>query len=204
MKILLIAILSISVNLMHAQNSNQKQIAPKYSTLLGQDLSGSGFHFTHGNKRYLACSLHQFGGKSPTVMGSMEFDTPIKIKNRIYVGKDTQILTYVSSELDKQSSLKFDPSLKPSIGDKVYCYNFDDSFTGEIISISEDKKTCSVKMSKPYPAGGNSGSPVVSAKSGTVIGVLLTANDTKTATIIGFELLPSKIGPAEQDAAPNR
>ena len=53
-------------------------------------------------------------------------------------------------------------------------------------------------MSKPYPAGGNSGSPIVSAVTGTVVGVMLTANDAEAATTVGFELLKPE-AKAEQD-----
>ena len=198
MKALLSLVLIVGVSALSAQDAVKDHAAPKYSTLLGEDLSGSGFHFAVGEKRYLACSLHQFEGKAPSVMGSMDFDAPIKIKGRVYNGKDTQVLTYVSAELDKQAPLKFDPKVTPAVGDKVYCYNFEDSFAGEITAIAPDKRTYSVKMSKPYPAGGNSGSPIVSAVTGTVVGVMLTANDAEAATTVGFELLKPE-AKAEQD-----
>lgn len=189
MKPLLVLILLASATAIHADDAAKIHAATKYSTLLGEDLSGSGFHFAVGEKRYLACSLHQFEGKAPSVMGSMDFDDPIEIKGRVYKGKDIQVLTYVSADLDKQAPLKFDAKVTPEVGDKVYCYNFDDSYEGEITAIDGDKRTYSVRMSKPYPAGGNSGSPVVSAVTGTVVGVLLSANDAEAATTVGFELL---------------
>jgi hypothetical protein len=189
MKPLLALVLIASASAIHAQDAAKNHAAPKYSTLLGQNLSGSGFHFAVGEKRYLACSLHQFEGKAPSAMGSMDFDDPIKIKGRVYTGKDTQVLTYVSADLDKQEPLKFDPKVTPAVGDKVYCYNFEESYEGMITEIDPDKRTYSVKMSKPYPAGGNSGSPIVSAVTGTVVGVLLSANDAEAATTVGFELL---------------
>jgi hypothetical protein len=189
MKTLLTLFLLLGTSTLIAQDAGKNHAAPKYTTLLGQDLSGSGFHFVIGEKRYLACSLHQFEGKAPVVMGSMDFDTPIKITGRVYSGKDMQVLTYVSAELDKLGPLTFDPKVTPAINDKVYCYNFDESFEGTIVAIDPDKRNYSVRMSKPYPAGGNSGSPVLSAVTGTVIGVLLSANDAEAATAVGFELL---------------
>jgi hypothetical protein len=189
MKILLSLLLFIGTLVINAQNADKGHAAPKYSTLLGEELSGSGFHFSVGEKRYLACSLHQFEGKAPSIMGSMDFDEVIKIKGKVYAGKDIQVLTYVSADLDKREPLKFDPTVTPTVGDKVYCYAFEHSYAGQIIAIAPDKRNYSVKMSSPYPAGGNSGSPVVSAVTGTVIGVLLTADDAKAATTIGFEVL---------------
>ncbi len=185
---------------LEAQNAAKDVPAPKYSTLLGEDLSGSGFHFTAGGKRYLACSLHQFEGKAPSIMGSMEFEGQIKVSGRVYAGKDIQVLSYVSAELDKQEPLKFDPKVTPSVGDKVYCYDFEESYPGVIVAIDPDQRNYSVRLSKPYPAGGNSGSPIVSAVSGTVVGVLLTANDPKAASIVGFELLKPQ-AKAEKPAA---
>ncbi len=189
MKALLALVLVTSALALHAQDTAKVHAAPKYSTLLGQDLSGSGFHFQVGEKRYLACSLHQFDGNAPSVMASLDFDDAIEIKERVYKGKDTQVLTYVSADLDKCAPLKFDPKVTPAVGDKVYCYDFADSYEGAITAIHPDKRTYSVKMSQPYPAGGNSGTPIVSAVTGTVVGVLLSANDADAATTVGFELL---------------
>lgn len=179
-----------------AGDAGDTPAAPEYAALLGEGLSGSGFHFAIGDKRYIACSLHQFEGKAPAVMGSMDFDDPIKIVKRVYAGKDIQVLAYVSADLDKKAPLKFDEKVTPAVGDKVYCYDFEDSYEGEIVSIAPDNRSYSVKMSKAYPAGGNSGSPVVSAATGTAVGVLLTANDAEAATTVGFELLrPEKKAP---------
>ncbi len=200
MKPLLSLIFIVGASALNAQDAAKDHPAPKYSTLLGEGLSGSGFHFAAGGKRYVACSLHQFEGKAPGVMGSMDFEAQIKVNGRVYTGKDTQVLTYVSAELDKQEPLKFDPRVTPAVGDKVYCYDFEDSYAGEITAIAPDQRNYSVKLSKPYPAGGNSGSPIVSAVSGTVVGVLLTSNDAKAATIVGFELLKPQ-AKAEQPAA---
>lgn len=119
----------------------------------------------------------------------MDFDEVIKIGALVYKAGDIQVLTYTSAELDKQEPLKFDPDVTPSVGDKVYCYHFDDVYEGKIVSVAEDKRNYTIKMSKPYPAAGNSGSPVVSATTGTVMGVLLSANHPDRATEVGFELL---------------
>lgn len=196
-------ILIMCASALKAQDAAKAVPAPKYSTLLGEDLSGSGFHFTVGGKRYLACSLHQFEGKAPSIMGSMEFDGQVKVNGRVYAGKDIQVLSYVSAELDKQEPLKFDPKVTPAVGDKVYCYDFEESYAGVIVSIAPDQRNYTVKLSKPYPAGGSSGSPIVSAVSGTVVGVLLTANDAEAATVVGFELLKPQ-AKAEQPAAGKR
>lgn len=186
----------------HAQEAARHPVAPEYATLVGEDLSGSAFHFAVGEKRYVACSLHQFEGKAPRRMVSMKFEGAIKVKQRLFTGKDTQVLRYVSAELDKVEPLKFDPKVTAAVGDKVWCYHFNESHEGEIISISPDKLDYTIRMSQPYPAAGNSGGPVVSAVTGTVIGVVLTGNDAKAATIIGFELLKLDTPAAPAAGAP--
>ena len=199
MKTFLLLLLLLGAMTVHAQEVTKDQAAPEYATLVGEGLSGSAFHFAVGTKRYVACSLHQFEGMAPRHLISMDFDGDIEVKQRLFTGKDTQVLRYISAELDKLEPLKFDPQVTPAVGDKVWCYHFDTSYEGQIISISPDKRDHTIRMSQPYPAAGNRGGPVVSAVSGTVIGVVLTGNDAKAATIIGFELLkldtPSAPGP---------
>jgi len=38
--------------------------APEYETMIGEGLSGSGFHFQISGRRYMACSPHQLDGKT--------------------------------------------------------------------------------------------------------------------------------------------
>ena len=73
-----------------------------------------------------------------------------------------------------------------------FVYDFDDSYTGYIIRIGSGKSEYKVEMSKPYPAGGNSGTPVVSGLTGNVIGVMLSANSPDKARIVGFDRLKWK------------
>lgn len=166
--------------------------APAYETLIGEGLVGSGFHFQAGEKTYLACSLHQFDGKIPQSMSSMAFEDIISVTGRTYKGNDVQVLTYESEALSKIPPLRFVATAVPKQGDAVYCYNFEEPYLGFVVSIDEQERTCSVRMKAPFPAQGNSGSPVVLARTNSVIGVMLTANDSEEATTVGFELLAPK------------
>ena len=171
-----------------AEAKQAKKVALKYSTLIGEGLVGSGFHFVCDGKRYIACSLHQFKGEQPSAMSSMEFDEVIKITKRVSKGRDIQILTYDSKELDKYKPLVYLPTKKPKKGDRVICYNFDEKYAGVISLVSKDGLNYTVRMSKAFPAAGNSGTPVVS-EDGFVYGVLLSADHPNRARNVTFEVL---------------
>lgn len=85
-------------------------VIPQYEDLLGEELSGSGFHVEHGGRRYVVCSLHQFDGRQPREMGALSFDEPIRLTGRAHVQKDVQVLTYESPELDKLAPLSYAPA----------------------------------------------------------------------------------------------
>jgi len=163
--------------------------APSYHTLIGENLSGSGFHFVHREQQYIATSMHQFNNMIPKQMGHLELDSPIRIVDRVHQQNDVQIFTFESKELNSLEPLVYTPIEKIELGTPVYLYSFDEPYLGHISSRGSDLREYGIKMAKPFPAGGESGSPVVSAITGNVIGVMLSANSTESATYIGFEKL---------------
>jgi len=163
--------------------------APEYSTLIGEELSGSGFHFKYEDETYIACSLHQFGNKTPEVMSHLDFEEPIKIKELVATQDDVQILAFSSEQLSEVTGLNYDPTEEVGVNDRVYLYDFEDVYTGHIsLELSAGFKY-QITLHDPYPAAGNSGSPVVSATTGNVIGVVLSADDGERASIVDFERL---------------
>lgn len=170
-------------------NPDELTKAPKYRPLVGEDSSGSGFHFRSGKNSYIASTMHQFGDSTPRELSSVEFDAPIKVTRRVKKGKDIQVLRYESPELNEVEALVFDPSHPPSIDERIYLYGRNKVFGAKIALIGENTGKCLAFTSEPIPAAGMSGSPVVSAKSGTVIGVLIGADSATEARSITFELL---------------
>jgi hypothetical protein len=163
--------------------------APAYDTLYGDELQGSGFHFTFGDATYIATSLHQFEGKIPTAMMSLDVDQPITILSQVYKQEDVQILAFESPALLKIAPLRYESAVIVSKGTPVYIYSDEGVIHAHITSLSETTGIIALRTKEPFAAQGQSGSPIVSAKTGTVIAVLLGANDIERATRVEAELL---------------
>lgn len=170
-------------------NAQQRVEAPSYMTLIGDGLSGSGFHFEVDGRQYIACSLHQFDGAVPSLMVSLDIDEPIEVTGQVDEQLDVQVLTFNSDDLEALEPLSYEPGNRPKMSTPVYIYDFDDVYGGTIVDINWTTGRCEIRMDKPFPAMGNSGSPVISAIDGKVIGVLLDADDPEAARIVGFEYL---------------
>lgn len=162
--------------------------APQYELLIGDNLIGSGFHFESRGERYIGCSLHQSDGEIPESMISLDADGGITVTGRVSAGHDIQILRYNCPQLDEIPALVYSPNAEVLIGDPVYLYGAQGVSVGRIDRKGQKRRRL-VRMEQPFRAAGMSGSPVVSAVTGTVIGVLLDANDPEAATVVGFELL---------------
>lgn len=169
-------------------NAEPEVSPPEYETLIGSNLVGSGSHFEMRGERYIACSLHQTEGEVPESMISLDIDEPVTITGRVKRGHDTQVLRYRCAPLDEIPALVFNPDLKTEVGDPVFVYNDEGPARG-VIERRRSKNRCTVRMDQPFAARGASGSPILNARTGTVIGVLLDADDPDAATVIGFELL---------------
>jgi hypothetical protein len=163
--------------------------APAYETLLGEDLSGSGFHFKHGDALYIGVTKHQFDGEAPKVMGSMEFDEPIKVTGVKRKQDDVQVLTFDSAKLSAIPPLPYDPTAKIDPGLPVYMYSDEGVVKGHVTFAAKASDRIRIRAEKPFTAMGCSGTPVVSGETGTVIAVLTDADDPDKARRIGAERL---------------
>lgn len=163
--------------------------APDYETLFGEDISGSGFHFKHGGASYLCATLHQFDGKTPKVMASLDFDEPIKVTGVAHRQKDVQVLTFDSAKLAALPHLPYDSDANVNGGLPVYIYADSGVVKGHVTFVGKTSGRIRIRMAEPFPAAGCSGSPIVSGETGTVIGVLTEANHTERATRVVAERL---------------
>ncbi|MBI3921024.1 MAG: hypothetical protein HY318_06345 [Armatimonadetes bacterium] len=162
-----------------------------YETLIGEGLSGAGFHFEWDGHRFIGCSLHQFEGRTPAEMIPLsdEKNANVKVEKRVYKQKDVQILTYTSAFLDAVKPLIYRPGISLSSGDPVIMINLDQQIAGHITEIERAPRSAEFEVEKPFEAQGCSGSPVVSGLTGTVVGVALTADSPDAARLVGFEIL---------------
>ena len=164
--------------------------APVYEPLLGQNLVGAGFHVQIGDRRCICASVHQFAGQKPETMGSLDFEEPIQLKEVIHRQADLQLMTYVCPKLDELPPLKFSPDEKIGVGLPVYLYPMNGGPTkAHVRSVSAARNTVVIYTPLPIETAGMSGSPIVSGKTGLVIGILTDANDPDHATLIGAELI---------------
>ena len=160
--------------------------APKYETMIGEDLSGSGFHFRSGGKSYIACSLHQFEGEVPETMLAPDLETEIPITGQVHAGTDIQVLSYDQKVFPDASPLGYDPKPDVSVGDPVYLL-----IDGEAVKAHVTRHSFLegywFKSDTPFVGQGASGSPVVSGLTGHVIGVFLGGKVGDTMTEGYFE-----------------
>lgn len=160
--------------------------APEYETMIGEGLSGSGFHFQSGDKRFIACSLHQFDGETPTTMLAPDLETDIPITGRVHVGTDIQVLSYDQKVFPDASPLIYDRKPSISVGDPVFLM-----IEGEAVKAHVTRWSLLegywFKSETSFVGQGASGSPVVSGLTGKVIGVFLGGNAGDTMTEGYFE-----------------
>jgi hypothetical protein len=168
--------------------------APAYETLLGENLSGSGFHFAHGGGVYLCASRHQFDDEAPKEMSSLDFEEPIKVTGVAHQQEDVQVLTFDSAKLTAVPPLPFDPEAKVTPGLPVYIYADEGVVKGHVTFVGQASNRIRIRAAKPFAAMGCSGTPIVSGESGTVIGVLTEANDPERATRVVAERLVMPAG----------
>ncbi|QTN32658.1 DUF4190 domain-containing protein [Akkermansiaceae bacterium] len=146
--------------------------APEYETMIGEGLSGSGFHFESGGKRFIACSLHQFDGKAPATMLAPDLETDIPITGQVHEGTDIQVLSYDEKVFPDPSPLIHDGNPSVSVGDPVFLLIDDKAVKAHVTRYSFLEGHW-FSAEKPFVGQGGSGSPVVSGLTGKVIGVFL-------------------------------
>jgi hypothetical protein len=172
----------------------------KYEVLNGEGLAGSGFVIRHGEKFFGVASLHQFGGKAPSKLAPLEGDPVSLDKARVFKQKDVQVLPVLTPS-PKLQFLAYNPDFTLQAGDEVILLNSLEQ--GVVVSgtltargmtegsykSSDGPRKLEVHTSKPFEAEGESGGPIIHKRTGTVIGVLLSADDQEKARFIGFETL---------------
>lgn len=162
--------------------------APEYETMIGEGLSGSGFHFQSGGKHFIACSLHQFDGKAPETMLAPDLETDIPITGQVHAGTDFQVLSYDRKVFPDESPLIHDPKPDISVGDPVFLLIDGEALKAHVTRYSFLEGHW-FKSEKPFVGQGGSGSPVVSGLTGKVVGVFLGGEVGDTMTEGYFEEL---------------
>ncbi|MGJ8695893.1 MAG: hypothetical protein ACSHYF_06205 [Verrucomicrobiaceae bacterium] len=163
---------------------------PTYATIHHLTLPGAYFHFQHKGNLYLACSIHQ-GGTAPG--GQLKLPDEkgaLVLKKRVHTQNDLQVWTYTAPSLDTSNALPYTGETELQIGDRVFILNRSKKIPATIALTPQGGQfRYMFKTSRPFSAGGMSGSPIYSPRLGTVVGVLQVANHKKSATQGGFEPL---------------
>ena len=177
------------------------QIVPpeSYHTLLGEGRAGSGFLMRYGSPGFVCgiTTLHQFEGKTPASL-----DGPAGLKvllDNVNVLKlrdvQVQLVTDASRSFE---CLEYDPNFELKPGDELIIPKGDGEavrgkmansllLVDKFASVSGHSQDFTMKLDQPFEFKGYSGSPVIKASTGKVVGVLRSGDETKT--IIGFETL---------------
>jgi len=163
-------------------------VMPTYDGLIGEELSGSGFHFEWEGQRYIGCSLHQFGGEIPGSMISMDHGE-IPIIDRVHVQQDVQVLRYDEAVLEGVEPLAYSQEVRVRRGEVVLIMDFGKAHHGTVIySFPDEDGLVYMRLDESgVSLQGMSGNAVVSGVTGTVVGVLI--NGIEDEGIVGFELL---------------
>ena len=108
----------------------------------------------------------------------------------MHLQKDLHLWTYDRSTLPDADALTYRPDVQLITGDRIFILNKGEKIAATIMALPQgDQFRHTYKTDQPFPAGGMSGSPVFLPRTGSVIGVLQTANHKKVANFGGFEQL---------------
>ena len=161
---------------------------PTYETLHTQNTHGAFFQLRHQNKFYIACSIHQGAAANGTQLFRPHTPLPTLLTERIHIQKDLHLWKYDPQTLSEKDALLYLPEIKLLKGDRIFILNKGQKIPATITSLPKNQQfRFSYKSDRPFAAGGMSGSPIFLPRSGSVIGVLQTANDKRAATRGGFE-----------------
>ena len=170
----------------------------EYEVLIGEDLAGSGFVIRHGGLLLGVCSIHQFDGGVPGELTPLDGEPVTLDKAKVLRQKDVQVLPVVSPPADLPF-LDYQENYCLAPGDAVIVLGpAGDVVAGTLTAKgmrrgayhpSAGPAKLELKAEKPFTAAGGSGGPVILKSTGAVIGVLLTADDPRAATTVGFETL---------------
>ena len=170
----------------------------EYEVLIGEGLAGSGFVIRHRGAFLGVCSRHQFDGDVPGELTPLDGEAVGLDASKVVKQKDVQVLPVQSPAADLQF-LDYQPDFSLAPGDAVIVLGpAGDVVPGTLTSqgmrrgtyqSSSGPATLSLTTDHPFAAGGGSGGPVILRRTGSVIGVLLTADDPRDARTVGFETL---------------
>ncbi|MDB6075460.1 MAG: hypothetical protein JWO89_3100 [Verrucomicrobiaceae bacterium] len=183
-----------------------------YHTLTGEGRIASGFIMRYGAAPIFCAvtTLHQFEGKTPASL-----DGPVGLKvllDNINVIKlrDVQVqqVTDVSRPFE---CLEYDPNFTLKPGDELVIATGDgEAVKGKMansllmidrfVSTPGHSRNFNLKLEKPFEYKGFSGSPIIHAATGKVVGVLREGDNSKT--VIGFETLSLGPPPGSQPPPP--
>lgn len=166
---------------------------PEYHTLHRAKFNGAIFQFAHEGGHYLACSIHQ-GAAAPGAEVFRQGDSnPVTFEKRVHKQKDLHVWTYSQENRKQEHVLIYTPDPKIEVGDRIYFLNKGQKIAATVVGEPEGKQFRYLyETDEVFVANGMSGSPVFLPRTGSVIGVLQTANNPKRATMGGFELLEMK------------
>ncbi|MGC6425667.1 MAG: hypothetical protein ACON5H_01575 [Akkermansiaceae bacterium] len=164
---------------------------PVYQTMHHLTLNGTMFHFNHNGRLYLGCSIHQGGmGKNAQLLREGQNDAVV-VKKRIHAQKDLHVWTYDEATILNNDPLPYLKGADIRVGDRIYFLRKKQRHPAVVIATPSQSGSYHYiyQANRPFAAAGWSGSPVFSERTGTVIGVLQTANSKTKATRGGFEAL---------------
>ncbi len=163
---------------------------PAYQTLHHPKFNGAFFQFEHKSERYLACSIHQAHLKSGDQLTRKGDSRVVTVGKRVKKQKDLHLWTFQHPNPRPEHCLKYRPEVRLAIGDRIYLLNQGRKIAATIIALPSGQQfRHTYRADHPFAANGLSGSPVYLPRTGSVVGVLQTANDKQRATLGGFELL---------------
>jgi len=163
---------------------------PEYQTLHHPKFKGAFFQMEHDGEQYLVCSIHQAHLKPGAKVFRPGRKEPVIIGQRIHKQQDLHLWTFEGPPVKSADLLKYQADPEIRIDDRIFFLNQGKKIAATVVALPQGEQfRHSYKTDKPFAANGLSGSPVFLPRTGSVIGVLQTANDKNKATFGGFELL---------------
>ena len=163
---------------------------PVYQTLHHPKFKGAFFQLEYDGEQYLACSVHQAHLKPGEELTREGATAAVTVGKRVYRQKDLHLWTFESPEVRPEDLLAYRPGIEVRLDDRVHFLNGGRAIAATVVALPRGEQfRHTYRTDEPFAAAGLSGSPVYLSRTGTVIGVLQTANDRKKATFGGFEVL---------------
>lgn len=161
---------------------------PVYQTLHTEKTPGAFFQLQHDGDLFIVSSIHQGGAAPGAQLSSQGQKDPTILEKRAHLQKDLHLWTYDQKTLSPDNALTYRPKTDLKKGDRIFILNRGQKLAATVMAEPRGEQfRYTYKTDSPFPAGGMSGSPVYLPRTGSVVGVLQTANDKKAATFGGFE-----------------